>query len=226
MTLKLLHWEGEQLRPITNVLDFEENIIGYLRPVIPNFLTNITFLSASKSLRAPHFTTEFQCSYYSALGSCREATQERNDTQTAGKDNSVWDLGSIHCQSQYSDVCEHFLATSEEKCSAPGCLPNEFYDPETNTCFTVPSLDLNITHRTLQEHRQFKTTAYKEEALRWPADSLCDYLSSCRAAQLGLVPEYRLNCYCDTLCHYYNDCCKDAPPATDKIIPIPSGTFK
>ena len=72
---------------------------------------------------------------------------------------------------------------------------------------------------------KLKVDAYKDEELRWPGESLCRYISSCEAARLGLIPEYRLQCYCDGLCHYFNDCCEDAPPARSEIVPLPPDTF-
>jgi len=170
------------------------------------------------SLRSRVTTESFKCSFYDEVGSCHRAW-------ILGSDDAMWDLGSVQCQSQYGDVCEHFMVSSTKDCSTPGCPPSELYDPETNSCRLLPSYMSSGDTVALNDLVKLKVDAYKDEELRWPGESLCRYISSCEAARLGLIPEYRLQCYCDGLCHYFNDCCEDAPPARSEIVPLPPDTF-
>jgi len=151
-------------------------------------------------------------------GSCHRVVVLRSNDE-------MWDLGSVQCQSQYGDVCEHFMVSSAKDCSTPGCLSSEFYDPETNSCQSLSSYRSSSDNFNLDDFVKLKIDTYKDEELRWPGESLCRYISSCEAVRLGLIPEYRLQCYCDGLCHYFNDCCEDAPPARSEIVPLPPDTF-
>lgn len=194
------------------------NVIGYLRPKINDL--SMPSLSANHSLRNLTPATRIRCSFYTdSTRDCRLGIVVNSTTSY-----QIWNLGSMECQSQYRDVCEQFLVTSADACSTPGCSSDQLHDPQTNKCQSIAGLPNGTI--TLIHFSKIKAEVYKNEALRWPGVGLCEYISSCKAAQLGLIPEHRLQCYCDDLCYYYNDCCEDAPPPPSNATPLPAGTYR
>jgi len=103
--------------------------------------------------------------------------------------------------SMHKKICDQFIVqrvdSSEDTCTEPGCGLDHILDPRTRKCIKLNSLSSH--------------NAFEENDLQWHSHSTCAYHSQCRAAELGLIAEEHLNCFCDKFCIYYNDCCEDSP---------------
>ncbi|XP_067949541.1 uncharacterized protein [Watersipora subatra] len=110
-----------------------------------------------------------------------------------GADEAFWNLGSILCQSNYSRICGEFIVYPEEgECSLPGCGEGRVQDL-LNKCAKVDSYAYN------------PESTFNRSFL-WADSLLAKSLSTC---ENGV--EFK-NCRCDQRCHYFGDCCLDAPP--------------
>ncbi|XP_067949548.1 uncharacterized protein [Watersipora subatra] len=153
------------------------------------------------SWRLPN-VTEFRADSFSTLPDFPKyfISLKNNDDLTTqplvydkDADEAFWNLGSILCQSNYSRVCGEFIVYPEEgECSLPGCGEGRVQDL-LNKCAKVNSYAYN------------PETTFNRSFL-WADSLLAKSLSTCESDI-----EFK-NCRCDRRCHYFGDCCFDAPP--------------
>ena len=155
------------------------------------------------------------CSFF--MDATKNYCDERFTTLNNNTNDSlpVWELGSLACLSQYPKVCDLFVVpeANTHKCTTPGCGPRALLDPSSLKCHPFSRYDLS---NELLEHSSHK----------WHSHDICAYQSQCRSAELGLVKFEHLNCYCDELCMYYNDCCEDSKFQATTATKLEAGTFK
>ncbi|XP_067949616.1 uncharacterized protein [Watersipora subatra] len=108
------------------------------------------------------------------------------------EEEPFWNLGSILCKSNLSRVCGEFIAYPKEgECALPGCGTGRVQDLYNN----CTSIDRYIYDTDITLNRSFL----------WADSLLAKILSTCES------DEPIKNCNCDQRCHYFGDCCFDAP---------------
>ena len=212
-----MSWNDEKMVLRDNITDLHDNS-EMLMALEPKH--QVDSAPAKEPSNANDFTSfrpksNILCSFF--MDATKNYCDERFTTLNNNTNDSlpVWELGSLACLSQYPKVCDLFVVpeANTHKCTTPGCGPRALLDPFSLKCHPFSHYDLS---NELLEHSSHK----------WHSHDICAYQSQCRSAELGLVKFEHLNCYCDELCMYYNDCCKDSKFQATTATKLEAGTFK
>ena len=173
-------------------------LLSALQPHLSDETAGIELTVGDESFVNLTGRVDITCSAFvdSDLDFCR---QDNIDVEGQSEKYPVWNLGSISCYSPYQKVCEFYIQPAQKSnktCSKLGCSEHSVLDPGSLEC-----IDL----------KQF-VSLYPQKGydITWRSQPICDYHSRCKAAELGLIREEELNCYCDKFCIYFNDCCADS----------------
>ncbi|XP_067948892.1 uncharacterized protein [Watersipora subatra] len=109
--------------------------------------------------------------------------------------NTFWDLGSIWCDSIYDGVCDAMIKLPDEGCGGPGCGA-EMWQYANGECKKTSDFT-------------YSSAVREKMSFIWPESLYGRYYSTCNS---NVKIKYQRNCRCDTRCHYFGECCFDAPP--------------
>ena len=212
-------WQKNKLKRYYQYNNTEITLLTILKPTL--------FEEDAISL-SPRFSNfidgDISCSFFadSKHSFCDDKTYDSSKTSSIKESNEtlmedsqpVWILGSMNCFSNYKKVCGLYLtAQSGSDCTKPGCGAGKVLDPHTLQCIDLSKYDI------------YRHDVIEFNDVQWHSHSICSYQSRCRAVELGLLKEHELNCFCDKLCIYYNDCCEDSAYQATKKTKLPEGTF-
>lgn len=205
-----LKWVSGALQVESKMLKDTHDLLAALQPKLSDSGVELTV--GDESFVNLTGRVDVTCSYFvdDSLDFCQQNTI---DFQGQSENYPVWNFGAISCYSPYQKVCEWYIQASQNSnktCSSVGCNNKSILDPHSLEC-----INLN----------QFVVSPQKLNDIPWNSKPLCDYQSRCKAANLGLIREEELNCYCDKFCVYFNDCCADSEFKANSSTVLESDVF-